>query len=125
MPFVYFIHERDNLDVFKIGKTENHPADRLDQLQTGNPRTLLVYRWLMVDNCSKTEEALHRKFKAQRIRGEWFKITADDIDLACATILSQEPGATCADQWAGYTAADRYAVKASKNIKSVITPKIL
>jgi len=88
MPFVYFIHEEENLKVFKIGKTETHPAHRCDQLQTGNPRKLLIYRWIEIADHGAIEAYLHGKYRTVRIRGEWFCITRDQIDFECAVIMS-------------------------------------
>lgn len=87
MPFVYFIHEEGHTEVFKIGKTEKHPADRCEQLQTGNPRKLVIYRWLEVADHTAIEGYLHGKYRDVRVRGEWFYITKDQIDIECAIIM--------------------------------------
>jgi hypothetical protein len=88
MPFVYFIHEDNHTDVFKIGKTELHVSDRLAQLQTGNPRKLIVYRWIEVEDHSATEEYLHAKHVESHIRGEWYKISREVVDDECGIICS-------------------------------------
>lgn len=111
MPFVYFIHEDGNLTMFKIGKTENHPADRMEQLQTGNPRKLKIYRWLRVDNHSIIEEYLHARFADVHIRGEWFHTTADLIDEECTLVVENNPNAGVSGQWEHYTDQDRMDVK--------------
>lgn len=110
MPFVYFIHEDGDLNIFKIGKTENHPADRLDQLQTGNPRKLKIYRWLQVENHNIVEEFLHVRFAEVHVRGEWYCITPDDIDAECKTIAGNN-NATISGRWEPYTDADRLNIK--------------
>ncbi len=111
MPFVYFIHEDRILDTFKIGKTENHPADRMDQLQTGNPRKLRLYRWIQIENHSTAEEYLHVVFHESHIRGEWFHITTDLIDEQCNIIAGNDEAAIVSGAWEPYTDDDRTRVK--------------
>jgi hypothetical protein len=111
MPFVYFIHEDGVENCFKVGKTENHPADRLDQLQTGNPRRLRVYRWIKISDCGVTEEYLHMLFNEAHIRGEWFHITREQIDSECEMIVTNNPDATVSGRWEQYTDEDRLNVK--------------
>lgn len=88
MPFVYFIHEDGFIDCFKIGKTSMYPADRCVQLQTGNPRKLVIYRWIELENHSRVEEYLHAKYASVHIRGEWFHVSKDTIDVECGLISS-------------------------------------
>lgn len=111
MPFVYFIHEDGNQNCFKVGKTENHPADRMEQLQTGNPRKLRIYRWIKIGDHSTAEEYLHTVFNEFRIRSEWFRINTDVIDEQCAIIASNDDAAVVSGQWEPYTDEDRVAVK--------------
>jgi hypothetical protein len=96
MPFVYFIHEEGHIEVFKIGKTEKHPADRCEQLQTGNPRKLIIYRWIEVVDHTAIEGYLHGKYRDVRVRGEWFYITKDQIDVECAIIMGAHAECTAA-----------------------------
>lgn len=55
----------------KIGHARN-PQRRLAGLQTGQP-ALLTLLWSQVGDY---EKALHRKFAAYRVRGEWFDLTS-------------------------------------------------
>jgi len=114
MPFVYFIHEDGDLSMFKIGKTGCHPADRLEQLQTGNPRKLRIYRWLEVSNHSIVEDYLHARFKDVHIRGEWFYATSETIDEECAVIIDSNKGAKVSGRWEPYNDKDRLAVKVKR-----------
>jgi Meiotically up-regulated gene 113 len=117
MPFVYFIHEEcEDPKVFKIGKTSLHPADRCEQLQTGNPRKLIIYRWIEIPvECDKThseiEEALHKEHVAAHIRGEWFYVTRDMIDISCALLLSTCKDAKVSADYPQWTEADLIAVQ--------------
>jgi hypothetical protein len=72
---VYLIGNRVE-KVCKIGVSEN-PVKRLAQLQTGCPHKLSLLRVNYVGDYD-TEAKLHKRFKEQRIQGEWFCLT-DDI----------------------------------------------
>ena len=85
MPCVYFIHEQGNYKTFKIGMTKGDSDYRKRKLQTGNPRELVVFAIVEIDDAMGYEGFLHRKFKDSRIRGEWFKISPKDIRKACGS----------------------------------------
>ncbi|QYB17564.1 hypothetical protein PV-S19_0200 [Pacmanvirus S19] len=99
MGFVYFIHERDNTNCFKIGKTSNHPSKRRSGLQTGNPRDLIVYNCIDHPDYAKLETILHRAFKHKKSKqggSEWFNIDIKTVDLIYSTwnkskLLLDEP----------------------------------
>lgn len=55
----------------KIGTTKLGP-DRIATLQTGCPEKITVQYWFWGNH--KDEAALHRHFKSQHERGEWFRI---------------------------------------------------
>lgn len=75
---VYFIHQENDFDRFKIGYTTNL-SERLLTLQIGTPDLLVVYK--TIENVTTLKEAeLHRLFSQYHIRGEWFAITPDMID---------------------------------------------
>ena len=73
--YVYFIQEgRGSHGNIKIGKA-NNVDKRLNSLQTGNPRKLTIMASIKckcVLDALKLEKRLHNKFKANRVRGEWF-----------------------------------------------------
>ena len=60
-------------------------AERLLELQTGNPRKLTIPEGFCIstDAVSMVEAQLHRRLSNFRIGGEWFKFT-DEQDLANA-----------------------------------------
>lgn len=100
--FVYFIHEESGEPIaFKIGKTSLHPGERKEQLQTGNPRKLVIYRWIETSDHSSVEEFIHHELREKHIRGEWFHATRDDIDVVAAIAMSMYPGVSSQDypQW--------------------------
>ena len=64
---VYFIASRDAL---KIGFAVDVRA-RLSELQTGNAHELVLVA--TAPGTVEDERALHRRFAAQKVRGEWFR----------------------------------------------------
>jgi hypothetical protein len=68
--WIYFIVAAES-GIVKIGWAKD-PAKRLLQLQTANHLTLSVFG--TTRGTVKQEQALHRRFRHLRIRGEWFKI---------------------------------------------------
>jgi hypothetical protein len=62
----------------KIGYSTDVDA-RLRDLQTGNGRYLRLHR--IVDGGQKVEKWFHRKFKPQRLHGEWFVFHPDMLTV--------------------------------------------
>lgn len=70
---IYFIQADDPINHIKIGFTDGDPAIRLRALQTGSSvplRLLLSHPGTTAD-----EAALHARFAAARLSGEWFRPT--------------------------------------------------
>jgi hypothetical protein len=63
--FTYAIWDQSFI---KIGRSRRHPHERAKDLQTGNPRRLLLLAWTV----DLTEAAAHRKLSRWRRKGEWF-----------------------------------------------------
>lgn len=57
-------------------------------LQAGNPYELEVIFALYLKRAYEIERRIHEVFKAKRVRGEWFKLSEDDLS-AIATILME------------------------------------
>ena len=77
---VYFIHEKDKFDRFKIGFSTDLKK-RLSELQVGNPDLLVVYK--TINASESVEHELHDYFASYHIRGEWFSVTPDMINCIC------------------------------------------
>jgi len=60
-------------EFIKIGRTKRSESRRRRENQTGNPRVLTTLA--VIPNAS--EKALHERFAADRVRGEWFRISPD------------------------------------------------
>ena len=67
-------------EIFKIGMSED-PQRRLKALRTGNPEIQLIHmsRPMEIGEAEELERKLHIKYKRKRVSGEWFKLTATDI----------------------------------------------
>ena len=66
---VYYITDGERA---KIGYTDRPISERLRELQTGNPQTLELVLCLK-DGTFATEQAIHRNWQSDLIRGEWFR----------------------------------------------------
>jgi hypothetical protein len=73
LGYVYFITDGE-ADAVKIGFATN-VGSRLSSLGTGNFRKLTVQTEFRT--YIEAERMLHRHFKADRIKGEWFRLTGD------------------------------------------------
>lgn len=76
--FVYFIQAGDQ-DLFKIGRTNGLPEDRLSTLQVASPVPLSLQWYIGTNEPKALEQALHQQFKPYRVSGEWFAITPEMI----------------------------------------------
>ena len=83
--YVYCIYSHE-AKCCKIGYSEN-PLERLKGLQTGFPYELSL-GW-KVKGTLLTERALHQRFKAHSLRGEWFDICVLSHLLAMKTCTSE------------------------------------
>ena len=68
--YVYII--TDGLAV-KIGKS-NNPKKRIDQIQSGNPRHIVVLQIIETDDMDRAELSLHFWYRIFRGNGEWFDL---------------------------------------------------
>lgn len=66
-------------DCFKIGVTTRLKS-RLTALQVGSARPLHVALWLPTNTPYALEAHLHTKYKGNRLHGEWFSLTMDDVE---------------------------------------------
>lgn len=73
--FVYVMRDT-HLDAYKIGFS-NNPQHRERTLQAEKPSIELLHKW---QGTIADEEMLHTAFAAKRIRGEWFRLTSEDIE---------------------------------------------
>jgi hypothetical protein len=69
-------------DYYKIGYSK-HPETRVLQMMTGNPVIELVG---VIDGSMEIEAEWHYVFRDKCVRGEWFRLTEEDV----ARVLHEE-----------------------------------
>lgn len=70
--FVYLIGEESDDRYVKIGESQDHPIYRLRELQTGNPRKLVLLGFIQCSDRIATEHNLHMKHIKLNHLQEWF-----------------------------------------------------
>ncbi len=77
--WIYFICiEINKIKYCKIGRTAH--KTRYSELQVGLPVDIEIFKEIHVGNTILAEQAFHSLFKDKKIRGEWFKLTKDDLN---------------------------------------------
>jgi hypothetical protein len=80
MDYIYIIENIVGNEInYKIGCTKNL-NNRLKQLETGNPGMLNIIKYHKTKWGKKIEFTLHRMFKLDNIKNEWFKLDKKDIN---------------------------------------------
>ncbi len=62
----------------KIGFAKNVQA-RMSALNSGHPEEISLVHSFPTNDMRRAESLLHKRFAVQRIRGEWFDLSSDDI----------------------------------------------
>jgi hypothetical protein len=93
MPILYVLNA-EGTDLYKIGVTALTVEGRIKQLQTGCPfflRTALVFE---LPTVTEAEGVLHNRFQGQRMSGEWFRLTHEDLcEIETRNFLANIPPA--------------------------------
>ena len=74
--FIYLILNKRN-GLYKIGLSIN-PITREKTLQSEEPEIEVIYTY---KGGFKIEKEIHNTFKDKRVRGEWFKLKSEDLEL--------------------------------------------
>lgn len=84
--FVYLMHDEAN-GFYKIG-ISNNPEYREHTLQSEKPTIVLVTakEFPIRPIAEAFEAALHKTYETKRLRGEWFNLTVDDIEVLKKTL---------------------------------------
>lgn len=78
--YIYLLSaEFDDKTLYKIGISHNVER-RIKELQTGNPYKIVLKEKFKTPYAFKIEAALHRRYKIDNIKGEWF-----DFDISTYT----------------------------------------
>lgn len=86
--FVYVIYiDTGSGRFYKIGLAKSFGA-RFDQHQTSSPFEIRVACCYFVGHMRSEERELHERFADSRVRGEWFRLSADDLkEIAARSLL--------------------------------------
>ncbi len=79
LPIAGYIYVLKSEYGYKIGKTVNL-KDRIRLFGVKLPFKFELILTGLVENCSKAEAELHRRFSHKRLEGEWFELTPTDVD---------------------------------------------
>ena len=77
MKSIYLIHS-DPDNTYKIG-VSGKVKQRLKGLQTANSSELRIVKTFETKYNKKVETALHKYFGTNKIRGEWFSLTKEQV----------------------------------------------
>lgn len=78
--YVYVLAAIHDPTIFKIGRT-NNPKDRLRTFSVKLPFDVEYLHTIQTDDMYALESKLHRRFASKRVNGEWFKLSADDLEF--------------------------------------------
>lgn len=94
--FVYLIGHRQMPDVYKIGKSINHPKRRCEELgrSTSSPGEFSLLMYIESENHGETELEFHRLFSDHRVTGrrEFFCFAATDLGGVFLTFSENSSG---------------------------------
>ena len=80
MVSVYIISSKVNGEkLYKIGFTRRNVDKRIKEFKTGNASELKIEGVFESKWGVKIEKCLHDKFKENKISGEWFNLSVDDV----------------------------------------------
>lgn len=84
---------------YKIGACAGDIKERLKQLAVGCPFEMTIVYSFPCNHMPSAEAEIHRLFRDNHVRGEWFKLNALDLKWLCAiksvvkdTILEMQDG---------------------------------
>jgi hypothetical protein len=79
-------------DCYKIGKTKLQPEERKRGFATGSPVDITLYRKVETGDPSGLETYIHRLLGARRARGEFFRVSRQELNKAVdqATAVMRE-----------------------------------
>jgi site-specific recombinase XerD len=88
IPSIYVIGPEGG--PYKVGRTMD-VVQRLETLQVGNPRKLILHHWAEHPAAEVVERRCHRILKPKRLAGEWFDAALAEVLDAVHRALSSGP----------------------------------
>ena len=79
--FIYVIYIDSGVEkIYKIGLAK-HFSSRFSAHQCSSPFDIFVSIAYFVENMRSEESILHAMFDDKRVRGEWFRLTTEDLEI--------------------------------------------
>lgn len=110
---VYLVQQQ-NSKLYKIGVTSKPVLERISELQTGNPETLLLVNSFKTSYGFQLENLVHRKFASQNVQLEWFELTDEQANSFLDVCKVGEANLLLLKEENTYL-QDRYTKKVRKN----------
>lgn len=88
--FIYLVHIKGS-NFYKIGYTKN-VIKRLATLQTANALELVIVERFFSLNARYLEKEIHKYYESQRVRGEWFQFSEEQVKNFVSTINNLDKG---------------------------------
>ena len=95
--YIYVIH-CTTTDYYKIGQSKSSVNSRLTSMQVGCPFELEVITCREVRNYLALERQLHADFADCSVRGEWFKLSVEDLQVIDDVLTSNGTDLSHLDQ---------------------------
>ena len=80
--YVYVIKLENEDNIFKIGRTQKTPKERLLEVARKEKAKVVLHDWIQIDFYDIIEKELHVVFKKDQLMREWFKVDKKEIDKA-------------------------------------------
>lgn len=77
--FIYILQDEQGL--CKIGMTSQLPACRAIEIVLKEKRWMKLIFYKYIEDAPRLEKEIHALFGNKRIKGEWFQLSLDDIDV--------------------------------------------
>lgn len=74
-----YIYLLKSLDIYKIGRAKSLDG-RIKAYKTENPHGIEILHQKLVEDYVGTETKLLLRFKNKQVRGEWFKLSREDVE---------------------------------------------
>lgn len=79
MAYVYLLGDWEKEGIYKIGVTRGNIENRIKKLQTGNSGEIYLVSYYETKHPFLMENILHGHFNANKVMGEWFEMSFDDV----------------------------------------------
>lgn len=76
---IYLIGDSNNEGYYKIGVTRGNIDKRIKKLQTGNSGEIFLVDKYESEFPFFVEKWMHKKYNNNRLVGEWYELTEDDV----------------------------------------------